>query len=179
MRKAIFAFFLLLVSGAGGILGAQDLDSLRQEAGLQRIRQEREMVDFEMESLRKGETSLHAYKGDVILLNFWASWCVPCREEMPAMQEAYEELKDEGFVVLAVNQRESQSVVRDFVEEHGLTFPILLDPDGRVGSTYGARGLPLSYVVNRNGVVISGASGERDWASEEMMAYFRALLDES
>jgi peroxiredoxin len=169
---------ILFLVGIGSA-HAQDLEELRRGAGLQKIRQEREMVDFTVDTLDRGETTLHSFKGQVVLLNFWASWCVPCREEMPAMQSVYNRLKDEGFVVVGVNQREQPSVVERFVEELDLTFPILLDQSGRVGSTYGARGLPLTYVVNREGVVVSGATGERDWDSEEMVAYFRALLEQS
>jgi peroxiredoxin len=96
---------------------------------------------------------LSALEGQVVLVNVWATWCPPCRAEMPAIEAAYAQYREQGFVVLAVNLREDQRAVADFMAQHGLTFPALLDTDGAVSARYQARVVPSSFFVDRRGVV--------------------------
>jgi cytochrome c biogenesis protein CcmG, thiol:disulfide interchange protein DsbE len=101
-----------------------------------------------------GETvQLSALKGQVVLINVWATWCPPCRAEMPAIEAVSKQYQDEGFVVLAVNMQEDGPTVAAFMDEHRLTFPALLDSDGSVSATYQARVLPSSFFVDRKGVI--------------------------
>ena len=97
--------------------------------------------------------TLRDLRGQVVLINFWATWCPPCRAEMPAIQQAYAEYRERGFVVLAVNQREDATAITPFLEQHGLTFPILIDRDGQASATYQASALPSSFFVDRRGVI--------------------------
>jgi cytochrome c biogenesis protein CcmG/thiol:disulfide interchange protein DsbE len=97
--------------------------------------------------------ALDDYRGSVILLNFWATWCGPCREEMPAFQAAYEARQDDGLVVLAVNYQQQVEDVTPFVEELALTFPVVLDPSLKVATLYRVRGLPMSLIIDREGFV--------------------------
>jgi cytochrome c biogenesis protein CcmG, thiol:disulfide interchange protein DsbE len=97
--------------------------------------------------------TLRDLRGQVVLINIWATWCPPCRAEMPAIQQAYAEYRDRGFIVLAVNQREDATAITPFLEQHGLTFPILLDRDGQASATYQAHALPSSFFVDRRGVI--------------------------
>lgn len=124
--------------------------------------------EFTLMSLDGGEVSLADYQGQAVLINFWASWCPPCRLEMPDLLDAYEAHKDEGFVILAIDLTFQDSVpdVEAFVEEFGLTFPVLLDQDGLVtNDLYRLLGLPMSVFVSREGVVkrihIGAMSGEQ------------------
>ena len=112
-----------------------------------------EAPDFTLPTLDGEMVSLASYRGQPVLLNFWATWCPPCRAEMPAMQRVYETYRDDGFVVLAVNVRESEEPVRAFIEELGLTFPILMDEKGDVTNTYRVYGLPTTYFLDREGRV--------------------------
>ena len=91
------------------------------------------------------------------MINFWATWCPPCREEMPAIQAVYEDYQEQGFVVLAVNTtfQDNEFDVNDFVDEYNLTFPILLDKSGEVSQQYQLRGLPSTYFVDQKGVIQS------------------------
>jgi len=89
----------------------------------------------------------------VVLINVWATWCPPCRAEMPAIQQAYAEYHERGFTVLAVNQREDASAITPFLEQHGLTFPIMLDSDGQASAAYHTSALPSSFFVDRRGVI--------------------------
>jgi peroxiredoxin len=111
--------------------------------------------DFELETLDGERAALSDYRGQVVLINLWASWCPPCRAEMPAMQAAYTAFQDQGFVILAVNATHQDSLqdATAFVEERGLTFPILLDREGIVAQKYRSHLLPTSFFVDREGII--------------------------
>jgi peroxiredoxin len=103
-----------------------------------------------------GETySLSELRGQAVLVNLWATWCPPCRAEMPAIERMYQEYKDQGFIVLAVDMtaQDNPLDVVPFAKEYGLTFPILLDETGEVGEAYQLRSLPSSYFIDRQGVI--------------------------
>lgn len=109
-----------------------------------------------------GEISLEDYKGKKILLNFWASWCPPCRSEMPDMEKFYQKYKDEGVVVLAVNLANTEKSPGDgpaYVQENGFTFPVLVDKNGSVGALYHVISLPTTYFVDSNGIIRGKVTG--------------------
>lgn len=122
---------------------------------------------------------LQGFRGKVVFLNFWATWCVPCRLEMPAMERLYQEFKGRGLVVLAVNLQEGPSAVKAFVRELKLTFPVVLDPKGAAAIAYAVRGLPATYLIDRNQVIVGRAIGAREWDSKDGRGYIRALLGEA
>ena len=135
-----------------------------------------------------GDTStLEQYRGQVVLLNFWATWCPPCVYEMPSMERLYQDLRADGFVVLGVTvdvdpgepdaQGRSQGIVREYVDRLGVTFPILLDPQGTVESVYNVSGLPTTYVIGRDGRIEGRIVGAREWDSDEYRGRIRELLD--
>src|SRR3989304_2360998 len=111
--------------------------------------------DFTLESLDGTLVTLSELRGKIVVINLWATWCPPCRAEMPALEKSYELYKDSGVVILGVNLTNQDSLrdVPRFVEEFGLTFPILLDQDGSVSLLYQLKGLPTTYFVNRNGII--------------------------
>ena len=113
--------------------------------------------DFTLDLLGGGEVTLSDLRGAPVMLNLWASWCPPCRAEMPAIQAVYQEYGEEGLVVLAVNatNQDSESAAAAFVRDHGLTFPVPLDRDGSVSVRYALRGLPTTYFIDREGVIRS------------------------
>ncbi len=112
-----------------------------------------EAPDFALRDLRGNEVRLSEYRGRTVLLTFWATWCGPCRLEMPAFEDRYQELKDDNFIVLGVNYDEPVEDVRTFRDEFGLSFPLLLDPGGSVQRLYRIRGYPSSIFVDPQGVV--------------------------
>jgi peroxiredoxin len=123
----------------------------------------RRAPDFTTQTLDGQTVSLSDYRGKVVLLNFWATWCEPCDREMPDFQAIYSKEQDNGFVVLAVDNQEAPGDVAQFVTAHKLTFPILLDEDGAInGSIYGDRvlGYPTSFLIDRNGVIVRYFPGE-------------------
>jgi peroxiredoxin len=109
--------------------------------------------DFSLPDLGGKTHALAQYRGKIVLLNFWATWCKPCTTEMPAMQACFDKLKDDGFVVLAVNELEDDAKVRAHIREYGHTFPVLMDRDNRVANMYGVFGLPVSVFIDEKGVV--------------------------
>jgi peroxiredoxin len=117
-------------------------------------------------------------RGKVVLVNFWASWCAECRPEMPAFERLHRELAPKGLVVVGVNAREERTAIRRYASELGLTFPLVLDPDGKINAAYGVVGLPTTFVVARDGRVIALAVGPREWAGAPARVLLQALLAE-
>lgn len=113
-----------------------------------------------------------------MFLNFWATWCLPCIEEMPAMEKLHHELEKEGLVILAVNFQEDPERVKEFLTKHDLTFRALLDRDGKVSELYQTWALPVSVIINKGGEIAARAIGTKDWYSEEALRFFRKLLTE-
>ncbi|MBI3603345.1 MAG: TlpA family protein disulfide reductase [Nitrospirae bacterium] len=112
-----------------------------------------EAAEFSLVDLAGKQHSLSEYRGKVVLLNFWATWCKPCTTEMPAMQATYDKMRGDGFVVLAVNELEDEAKVREHIRQYGHTFPVLMDRDNRVANMYGVFGLPVSVFIDQQGVV--------------------------
>jgi peroxiredoxin len=135
---------------------------------------------FQLIDLQGNRQALPDYHGKVVLLNFWATWCGPCRVEMPSMEILYQDLKKEGFAILAISSDPQGSIVtRPFVASKGLTFPILHDSDYRVSGSYGVRTLPMSFLIDRNGTLTHRVFGARDWNSPEARELIHGLLQES
>lgn len=114
---------------------------------------------FTLTDLEGKTVSLADYRGKNVYLNFWASWCPPCRAEMPDMERIYQELKDQDFVVLAVNVREDPTTVQQFITTNAFTFPVLLDGKGTVVSSYKVSAIPVSVFINKEGVIVSKQVG--------------------
>ena len=115
-------------------------------------------------------------RGKVVFLNFWATWCVPCREEMPAMERLLRAYQDRGLAVVAVNVRDSKAQVETFMKELHLGFPTVLDADGSVSRRFAVRGLPVSFLLDREGRILWKAIGARDWEGPHSRAYLEAVL---
>ena len=109
--------------------------------------------DFQLADLDGKTQSLSQYRGKIVLVNFWATWCKPCTTEMPAMQKIYDKLRDKGFVVLAVNELEDDAKVREHIKQYGHTFPVLMDHDNKVANQFGVFGLPVSVFIDEKGVI--------------------------
>jgi peroxiredoxin len=109
--------------------------------------------EIALQDLQGHEVRLSDFRGKVVLVNFWATWCKPCKEEMPAMQAVYDELRDQGFVVLAVNELEDVEKVAEHIRTHRHTFLVVMDHDNRVANQYGVVGLPASFLIDRQGIV--------------------------
>ncbi|MEA3494335.1 MAG: TlpA disulfide reductase family protein [Candidatus Margulisiibacteriota bacterium] len=129
--------------------------------------------DFTLKDISGVSHTLSDCKGKMIFLNFWATWCPPCRAEMPSMQEVYEKMDKDKYVMLAVNIRERKGKVKSFAGENGYTFPILLDTDGRVASKYAVRGIPTTYLIDKKGKVVDKTVGSREWSYKGLKKLFK------
>ena len=112
-----------------------------------------QVEDFQLADLDGKTQSLSQYRGKVVLVNFWATWCKPCTTEMPAMQASFDKLRDKGFVVLAINELEDDARVREHIKQYGHTFPVLMDRDNKVANPFGVFGLPVSVFIDQEGRV--------------------------
>ena len=129
--------------------------------------------------LRTGRpVSIDNYKGKVVLLNIWATWCPPCRVEMPSMQHLHEKLAGTDFRLVAVSvDEEDSTVVNKFVRDLGLTFEILHDQDGAIRRIYQTTGVPESFVIDRDGIIVKKIIGAADWDAPVNETLIRRLLD--
>ncbi len=165
------ALALTVLAGLGAT--ADPPESLR----LTRLGQAEPAAAFSVATPDGGTLRLADFKGKVVFLNFWATWCEPCRDEMPALERLSRAYRDRGLVVVALSaDREGASVVRPFLKRHGLTFPVGLDPDQSVGRLYRVWALPSTFILDRTGARLFSAHGARDWDSPDALSFFDALL---
>lgn len=134
--------------------------------------------DFTLDGLDGEPISLSDFKGKVVFLNFWATWCPPCKAEMPAMGQLYKKFKDKGVVVVAVNHYEEKGKVMHFVADGGYTFPVPLDIKGVASDKYKVRFLPVTFIIDRGGKLIGQVVGMRQWDSSVSFSFFEELVGE-
>ncbi len=133
--------------------------------------------DFTLVNMDGEMVSLSDYLGHVVVINFWATWCPPCREEKPTMESLYQKYEDEGLVFLAVNvEADGHQVVSQYLLRHSYSFPILLDAKAEVQGLYGVFRYPESYIIDRNGVVVEHVIGGRDWMQNPTYRMVESLL---
>jgi peroxiredoxin len=135
---------------------------------------------FTLNDVNGRKVSLSDYKGNVILLNFWATFCGPCKEEMPSLNNLYVAFKKDGLIVLAISTDDSEKPVQSFIRAKAITFPILMDTDQQVFfDRYGVLGLPTSFIIDRDGIVREKILGDRPWDAPEIKARIGMLLSKS
>jgi len=132
--------------------------------------------ELALEDLAGKQHKLADYRGKVVLVNFWATWCEPCRAEMPSMDRLRGSLEGKPFAVLAVNLAEPLSRIEKFVDATPVRFPLLRDRDGAVAKTWKAKLLPASFLIGRDGLIKYVAYGELDWTSDQVRARVNELL---
>ncbi len=167
---------LLLALALPGVAGGDPMEALQVIQPKQRM----EAPEIELDRLGGDRESVRNYAGDLVLVHFFATWCLPCRQELPAVEVLWKRYRARGFTVLAVaadvgNPR----AVEEFAAELGLTFPVLLDPKGTMRREYEVVGLPYSYLVGRDGRFRGKIIGERKWSGPEAVAVIEQLLAES
>jgi len=189
IRKTATAALLVLAVILGAACGAWAADlspglppNLFDDAGIDLPRERVEAPAFgEAPLVDTGgaEARLSDFRGQVVLVNFWATWCAPCREEMPSMERLYRRLGDRGLVVVAVSvdRGRAEKRVRQFAEKYGISFPVLLDANGEAADTYRVAALPTSYIIGRDGFLLGRAIGGREWDSPEVVRLFESILE--
>lgn len=136
-------------------------------------------ADFKLEALDGSTVTLEQLRGKVIFLNIWATWCGPCREEMPSMETLYDEFRtDPNFVMLAVSQdTKGRGVVAPYVAKNGYHFKILLDPENKVGEAYDVSGVPETFIIDRTGSIVAHHMGAFDWSRPDVKDALKQLLE--
>jgi peroxiredoxin len=152
-------------------------DRLFEDMGIFRIPDSTEPVDFELPSLTAKTVRLSDFRGKIVFLNFWATWCTPCRIEMPSMEKLYSQFKNHEFAMLAVSLKESKQEVGDFFKENQLTFTGLLDLDGEVAKEFLVASIPTTFIVDRRGGILGIAMGPRPWDTKESIKLFKHLIE--
>ena len=143
--------------------------------GLTEIPQRPLAPDFTLRDLDGNRHRLSDYRGRVVIVNFWATWCPPCRAEMPSMQRAWERLRKEGIVMLGIDVGEDEDTVFQFTADYPVEFPLLLDQDSSVIGRWPVRGLPTTFVVDPQGRLAYRAIGGREWDDPALLEQVRAL----
>jgi peroxiredoxin len=168
----------ILAALAAGVLALPGAGTLAQNpAGLPMDVPNKPVAAFDFTAKDAGGQvyRLSELRGQVVLLNFWATWCTPCRAEMPAMQRLYEELAGTPFKILAVSLQETPARVLAFGRELELTFPLLIDASGEIARSYATSALPTTYIIDKQGMIVRRALGARQWDKPAAIAFFRNL----
>ncbi len=137
-------------AAAAAAPASQSSTSARPDVG---IRVGNLAPDFTLKTLDGQTVKLSDYRGKPVLVNFWATWCPPCRQEMPDLEKAYQKYKDQGMVFLGIDMQEDQGTVKNFVQQNGYHWTFAIDADSRVADTYQASAIPTSYFVDKNGII--------------------------
>ena len=132
--------------------------------------------DFTAQTLKGRPVSLGQQRGKIVMLNFWATWCLPCRVEMPWMQQLYDRFGGEDFEILAISGGEPEEVVHPFVDELGVKFPILLDRDFGIHKRYQVMAIPSTYLIDRDGVITHRFFGAVEWEQPEYQQLIAQLI---
>ena len=166
----VLPWLMLLLVFAYGFLTRQPVDNTTPRLG-------QPLADFTLLDLRGQSVQLAALRGKVVFVNVWATWCQPCVEEMPTIQQLYERLHGQGLEVLAVSlDALGAQVVQPFMQNYRLTFPTLLDTKNLVQRLYHTTGVPESFIVDKRGILVDKVVGPRDWVHPQMLAHFERLL---
>jgi peroxiredoxin len=149
-----------------------------EKAGVTELKEGQRGPAFRLPLLTGGDATLDAWKGKVVILNFWATWCTPCTIEMPALEALWREYRDRGLVVVgvSVDRGAPLPLIEPYLKNLGLTFPILLDPQMETANAWKVPGVPATFVIRPGGEVVGMAIGIREWNSKEMKALLERML---
>ncbi len=169
----------LFYSGFFAIAGVQDqeLERLFSNIGILKIAQISQPVEIQLKDVFGNTVSLSDFRGNVVFLNFWATWCPPCVIEMPSMQKLHRRFKDKNFVMVAINSQETDARVKSFFDKYKLSFTALLDSSGEVGTWFDVNAFPTTFVLDKEGRIIGRVLGPREWDSQASVALFDYLID--
>lgn len=164
MRNVLIASILMVISL--NVFSAQQLEEM------DRIMPAPELG---IPDLEDNLWKINDLKGSPAIINFWATWCPPCREEMPSMEKAWLKIKDEGIMLMAISYGEELETVEAFALEYPMSFPVLLDTVGTTGKSWPVQGLPTTFILDAEGRIVYQATGAREWDDEELLDQVRAL----
>jgi len=170
MKVITLAFLLLIMTGTASAIppAPWEIEGLM----------EKEAPELILPDLSGKSLSLKSFRGDVILLNFWATWCAPCKREMPALEELYKRYRDSGFNVIAVSIDTDRAAIEGFLREIPLSFPILHDMKIEAAKRYKVYAYPTTFLIDRKGIIREKFIGEEDWLDSSRTKLIERFLDE-
>ena len=171
---AALTFFNTDLSAKTDSLG---MDRLFSIVGVIKVSPTNDPVRINLKDINGKNISLSDFKGKIVFLNFWTTWCPTCRIEVPSMEKLHQKFKNKDFAIVTVNLRESASKVKAFSKKFKLTFTALLDSTGEVGASFGIRAIPTTYILDKTGRIIGRVNGPREWDSKAAIALFENLMD--
>jgi peroxiredoxin len=164
---------------AKGKSGKNRLDELFRNLDVLKITHIDESIEITLRDIHGDRVRLSDFRGKIVFLNFWTTWCPTCRHEMSAMEKLHQKLKDNDFAMVTVNIQEPASIVKAFYRENKLTFTTLLDLTGEVSAEFNIQAIPSTFILDKTGRIIGGALGAREWDSKESIALFEHLTDKN
>lgn len=170
---------LILIFLAGLVLADIGGESnLFSKTGIVPIKGNKKIPDFSLKDLNGNQVEIRKLKGKIIFLNFWATWCGPCKQEMSSLEALHQRFKGRNFVLVTISvDYEDMEHVRDFIQKHHYTFPVLLDSKGEVLDLFDIKGVPTTILVDKTGRMIGRATGRRDWKSAEVFSLINLMLE--
>jgi thiol-disulfide isomerase/thioredoxin len=187
IRKIVWLLLITVVLGSAGMGFLQidlfaenenrELERLFKEMGIVQIPPAADPVEIQLKDQSGRPTSFSEFRGKIVFVNFWTTWCMACVIEMPAMEKLHQKFKDKDFAMVGINLQESEATILKFYKEHKLTFTTLLDSTGDVGTAFRIRGIPTTFILDKNGIIIGRALGPREWDSRDSFALFEYLTD--
>jgi peroxiredoxin len=172
------SFFVLLILSTLSFSSEKRREELFLKIGIQPIKDDTKAPNFCLEDLKGKKIELKNFKGKVVFLNFWATWCGPCKEEMPSIETLHQQFKEKDFVFLTISvDYEGKKPVKEFIEKQRYTFPVLLDPKCETLDLYKVKGIPTTILIDKNRKMIGKAIGPRNWKSPEAISLLNLLLE--
>jgi peroxiredoxin len=179
LKRKVFFLSLLSIFIISTLSFSSEIkkEDLFSKAGIQPIKGGKKAPNFCLEDLKGKKSELKHFKGKVVFLNFWATWCGPCKEEMPSMEALHHQFKEKGFVFLTISvDYAGVKPVKEFIEKHHYTFPVLIDPKGKTLDLFGVKGIPTTFLIDPKGILIGKAIGPKDWQKPEVISILNLLI---
>jgi cytochrome c biogenesis protein CcmG/thiol:disulfide interchange protein DsbE len=179
-RKIFFcclSLILIVLFNLPPTIGARE-DELFSKIRVTPIKGDKKAPDFSLKDLNDKKVGLKQFKGKIIFLNFWATWCGPCKEEMPSLEVLHQQFKEKNFVLLAISvDYEGLKPVQEFIKKHQYTFPVLIDPKCETLDLFEVKGIPATFLIDKKGKMIGQAIGPRNWKSPEVVSLLNLLIE--
>ena len=171
-------YFLDTRSLAKSLTQGADLDELFGDMGVIKVPDVKVAVEIKLKDVDGNEVRLSDFRGKIVFLNFWTTWCPTCRIEMPSMEKLHQNFKAKDFAMVTINLQESASQVKAFFKEYKLTFTALLDSTGDVGTRFRINAIPTTFILDQKGQIIAKAVGPREWDNKKSIVLFKHLTDQ-
>jgi peroxiredoxin len=178
-RKKIFCFlFILFFFFNLSFASEGSKEELFAKMRIQLIQTHSKAPDFRLEDLKGKKIGLKDFKGKVVFLNFWATWCNPCKEEIPSIERLHQKFREKDFIFLTISvDFEGRKPVKEFIDKENYTFIVLLDPKYEILDLYKVQRIPTTFVIDKTGKIMGRATGPRDWNSPETILLLNSLIE--